>query len=526
MDCAKIHPMVNDENPILYRHAQSQKRRPLWKKALAWTFYPLMMLVPLSVSNGRNSLQLLFVFAHLLYFCGRPLMESISTLATEKQRGTYDCLATAGFSVHRWITTLFRLGSVPHLIQLALFGWLLSMVPAEPWQTGPEPSSLAGILPVLVYTASCVIFYAAAGLWISATSRTLAKAQLKAAIFLGFTFIFVIVLDVILEEIVGSHSSPVLSGVINPVAVTLLYWQGGTQGRSVWVILALIVGQLGLAKGLLTAVERRLERPESPIARISCGVTHARFARFWSHPIYYQAAVRLQCQRWAWLRVVAYPLVLISMRFIVPSLSSTCSSRVGEDTFVMAFFAHMVYVTVRATVAGSAAIAEERENRTWESLLSTRMTPLNLLTSLWVTRVLPAVIEPLPWVILWAAFTQPFGGPIHPRSLVGMLGYSFLWTAFVGTLSLWNSSRSSSAAGALRATALTLTVIIFGGLFCTVIAHDTVDTLGFLSPAVWIEAFFNDYHRARALVGLGLYAASIPILFGLTYKNIRSHKLA
>ncbi|CAN0402926.1 unnamed protein product, partial [Phaeothamnion confervicola] len=178
------------------------------------------------------------------------------------------------------------------------------------------------------------------------------------------------------------------------------------------------------------------------------------------HPILYREFLKLQSQPWAWLRMAGYPLILMSMRFVLPEFSR--QSHTTEDTFIMAFFIHMIYTTVRATVAGSSAIAEERENRTWESLLSTRLTPLNLFSAQWVTRVLPAVLEPLPWIFLWAFFAKPLGGTLQPRALLGMLTYSFVWTTFVGTLALWNSSRCNSAAAALRATALTLSAIIFG----------------------------------------------------------------
>ena len=519
---------MRDDNPLLYRLQQARARRPAWKRALGWLVYPALVLSPWLLSllpgnecRGRQLFFALAVFLHFAYFCGRPLFEAVTSLASEKQRGTFESLATTGFTARRWIATLFYVCVRPRLIELAVWGWIpIALAPEDPH---------SGLLSLLCYTAACILLYTAVGLWISGRSRTLTGAQLQSILFLTFTFFVVVALDAVLCSGVSQARGPLFSQYVAPYMGLLMSREPEIR-CSCWLA---SLAYLPVCLWLLYRCERRVgsalaTRPAASSPRWMWRT----LSRGMGHPLGYRALLQMSRDRLLLLRLLGYPAIFYALRCL-PHVSEEQWEvrRVTESCFYLTLFGHMLYLTVRAALAGSVSVAEERESRTWESLLSTRLSLNSLLWGQWAVCSLPILLECVLWSFLWLTYMGDADPSLHNHkyawglslaNVVVLVAYSLAWTSFVGALAMWLSGRCASAAQALRGTTVVVFLLVFGTLAVGVLCH--VEWIASISPALCLGELSG--HCLRACLSLLGYASASVVLLGLCRRNLARQRLS
>ncbi|MBI3927970.1 MAG: hypothetical protein HY319_20680 [Armatimonadetes bacterium] len=509
--------MWDHDNPLVYRRAAAAGRRPRWKGLLGWAAYPLLVSSPFwlfgapAYPGAAETPWLLALFLHFLYFAGRPLFETISTFSAERQRRTLDCLLTTGFPVRRWCRTLFVCAVQPRLLEAVLFVWIFELFP------GREPPVVFQMLPL---TVGCVLFYAAAGMGLSVRSRNQALAQLKAILLLTTSMLFIVGVDALITDSVLGLGHPLFSALTCPWITVVYRWNDELQP---WLVALASLLHGGLAWVALRLTEKHLcATPAGPSPRPPA---RSKILRWVENPLLYRSLV----QRGRWHRLLMYPGVLLSLRFGLPALTDTDGVRgdvLGyppsgvETALYLALLVHMLYFTVRALTACSHAVAEERENRTWEPLLSTRLSLNGLMHGQCAVRLLPVLGECLLWSPLWLMFSECLGGPLSQPNTVILVVYSLSWIAFIGSFALWQSSRSSSAGQALRNTA----AFALGLAFVTIAVDGLTERLddfcsSWFSPA-WALMQLTEYASGpeACLVGLAGYLGLVPVLL-LLYRR-------
>ena len=521
---------MHQEDPLLYRYQVAARRRSPWRALLAWLIYPTLLLSPFIIAQfgqrhwGQRDLAFLAVILHFSYICGRPLLAAVNTLASEKQRGTFDCLATTGFSARQWLSTLFRVNALPRIKEVLAFGWILYAVlppriSCSPGCYGGVPSSnesAAVFLKLMVLSLACILFYTAAGLWISVRSRSVARAQLNALFLLGSTFFMIVAVDVVVSDRILHCNQPVLSMLTCPWIVALTELEAPRMRfQLVWLAASLL--HLGLTGVLLRSARRRLESADSASAsRCRPAQPWLSLSQLTTNPIIYRALLQRAYERHVWLRLLSLPALILAMRFGLSQLSQPHhdyeAERLVESGFYLALMIQMFYLTVRTLSSCSGVIAEERETRTWESLMSVPMTLNSFIWGHWVARVLPILGELLLWSGLWLVFTHQFGGPLDFKSFLAVNAYALVWVAFVGALAMFNSSRCSSAGRSIQATVAVLVALGLGTLLADLALSGNDGLLAMFSPVCALLYLSGDHHWSRGILNLGCYAFAAPML--------------
>lgn len=489
--------MGQSENPLFYRLERNQARTSTLGKWGQRVCYPAAVLLPAWLLGLGNKQPFLFglvtLFLHTLYFCGRPLLDASNGLVSEKQRGTFTSLQATPLGSQGWIAALLRQYCAPRLAELMCFGWVLGILPGA----GPT-------LAILIYTASCIIVYAAAGLWLSQRSESPTRLQLQALLLLAGTFFLTVPLDW------SMHAADLpLSRLVNPCLVTFTQWQQGFAGG---IVLATL-GQLALAGLLLWSTVGSLREASRPVSLKRAATWSALCGRV-QNPLLYRSFLRADLSPLRWL---AYPFFLLGMR----GLTSHHRGIAVSLGLYLALVGSMVYFTIRGLLAGCPALAGEREKRTWESLLSTSLTPQALYLGQWAALILPVLLEFWVWSFLWVIYARPTGGELEPVDLWMLLFYNQAWTLFVGTLALSISQSSATTSSAFLMTVAVILALSLGTLCVDAALFHDFDRLSLLSPIRGLTLLLVGRHWERGLASALAFLVATPIV--LLQGCYRSH---
>ena len=505
------------DNPLIYRMFMAGRGKAGWKRWLGWLAYPLLVSTPFLLGvfqskqpyhrNDPEMMWLLAYFLHFLYFAGRPLFATISTVAAERQRKTLDCLLTTGFSVREWAGTVFGCAVVPRMLEAVAFVWIFELFPHQEEHVVPQ---------LLFVTLGCILCYAGLGMWISAHSRNQGQAQLRGILLLCTTMLFAVGIDVLLADVILRVNKPLLSSLCCPWLVIGLMWDD--QARQLPPLPWLLCGVAHALVGVFSLARVEAYLASAPSAAVARSPRRNGLFQRIENPILYRCLLGLSGRR-IW-RVLAYPAVLLSLRFGLPMLADTHRSL--DSALYLAIMAHIIYLTVRAMTAGSQAVAEERENRSWESLISTRVRPATLIFGHCVASLLPVLAECVLWSPVWLLYVDDFGGPMTMSKWFYLMIYSLAWTAFIGCFALWQSSRCSSAGEALRNTAIFVLVLSFGTLAFDAITSRLSDPCSaWFSPVFGLITLMESYDNDHAFVSLFAYVVALPLLLLFYARRLR-----
>lgn len=479
------------ENPLAYRWQLQQKRRPFWLRHLSSAVHLVLLCAFAYSVDGRNYCDegpwVFLTLVWTLYLCGRPLLEGVQSLAVERQRGTYEALLTTGLGARDWVHTSFWMLVRPRWIELTLTVTL-----------GCFFGQAADWLRAGAFLAAAIPAYAAAGLYLSSRHRQPVRAQLQALTLLIGAFFISVAVDALLVR----GGEPSFCHRVSPWFGTYALLCGRfnfaahTAGLS-----AAVLAYAGLSTLMLRAAQGALLRPQTR------SVSKKRAARRLDavhHPLLY----RLLSQRSPSWSLLAIPLFLLALDYSHHSEFL----RSGRDTNMLGLVLVAIYTSVRVAMAGSQALAGERENRNWESLLATRLRLPDIYFSQAALCLLPVLVETLLLGGLWVLLAEQ--GPTAAL-------YLTLWTCSLGCFALYQSCRSSSSARALGITAATALFLSFAGFFSYLWSRDS--GLAAISPFYVLARLGESHHLGIDLpISIVLYSLAAPLCLLAGYRCLRN----
>lgn len=425
------------ENPILYREwvALRRGRRPWWLAQLL--FYPALVLGPSALGaatrpdfQNQRDFYALALLGHALYFSLRPLLSTLGTFATERERGTFDSLLTTRVTPRQALLERLAWALAPRFLELAVLGPLLFLV----------ADRVGSAAWVLALTVPLILFYGALGLWASLRSATTLAAAQRALGILAFNMLGLVLLDVLFQR-----RGPTLSALGCPF-ILFLSLVAPINSESAWLTQVWWVQPLLHLLGalwLLRASLQSLRRPATIRAKVRAGRPRSWLLRvpgLAENPVIFRALLARPA-RAAWL---VYPALLLAPL----ALGALAETRDGELVFMLAAFLHCLYFGVRSIYASVGAFAGERERQSWESLISTPLGAGRLLRGKLAAATTPLLLELVLWSPLWTLYL----GTTHLATLeaVGrVLALTASLSLLLVALGLWLSAsqqRSSRAA--------------------------------------------------------------------------------
>ncbi len=487
------------ENPIWFREARAWKRPQRW---LSLLLYPLLLVAPtlltsLSVQEGyqlrdvqRTAFQLTCL-GHILYMCVRGLLSTVTLVAAERERGTFDALATTRTSVRDIVRATLFWALWPRLAELMLFGPILFLLP------GAE--SPAGVAGLWLMALPCSAAYAALGLWLSAGQRRSAAAVAVGLLVLTCNFFGLTLVELVASETVPVRGGPWLSWLVNPL-VAVVGLMGGPSDRGPWYLCPLFHAVAACV--LYRLCVARLGRPET-------GRRRPGSARRWllprlsEDPILYRELLLTSPAGLAWF--LAYPVLVAAPGLIFARFSSGYAH---YAELLLALSVHAAYMALRSIGAGVRAVALEREQRTWEPLLSTRLSGGQVLRGKLLAGLAPVLGPLLVFGPVWTLY-------IPAGQTIMMLTYSAMLALFLYTLALWLSLKGRSAARVGLQVTGVLVALMFGTLAVDALVRDSDWWLSQLSPIYATVCYLQEPYHFRPLLAFGPYlAATIALLWG------------
>ena len=483
-------PMHNSEHPLVYRWRLQQSRRPLWLRHLGLAVHVMLVgVLAYALDSSGYSGEgpwVLFTLVWTLYLCGRPLIEGVHCLASERQRGTFETLLTTDLTPRDWVTSSFWMLVRPRWLELGALVALGSLGGhSERW------------LSVGLLLFAAIPAYAALGLYLSSRQLQPVRAQLQALSLLVGAFFVSVAIDALLfhqgDPAFCQYTSPWLAayGLLYDRFANIQYLPAG-------------LAYLALALGFLHRTIAVLSR--GSLLRTSRSATRSRSFPGVRHAFLYRALLQGGYSRWTWLQSLAMPLLLIALwmgkagEFL----------RVGRDSEMLGLVLVAIYVSIRVAMAGSQTFAGERENRNWESLLATRMSLREIFLYLSQLALFPVLAETVLLGGLWTVLSG------HD-ALAAF--YLVVWTLALGGFALYQSCRCSSSAQALSISAGVALVLSFAGFFAF-IWHDN-SPLAAISPFYVLASLAeNRTHNLDVPLSLALYGLAGPLSLVFGYRKL------
>jgi len=487
-------------SPISYREARAWRRPHRW---LSLLLYPALLLAPtlvaLAGTSGslsyqvESSLKTAFVLScagHILYMCLRSLLSTVTLVATERERGTFDSLATTRTSMREILGTSLVWALGPRFLELALFGPLLLTLP------GREPAE--EVLGFLAVTVPFILAYGALGLWLSATQRRTVSAAAAGLTILTFNCFGSILLDIVCKDVTGQRG-PVIASVIDPIVAALYVLKGGHGPDEAWWMLSAPFHLL-VAAALFALTLRRLGRPDVAVAPAAAS-QRWHVPGLSEDPILYRELLRTSRASLGW--ILAYPLLVAGPALLV---SNRGYSTQHYEQLLLALSLHAMYMALRSISAGSRAVAFEKEQRTWEPLLSTRLSAIQLLRGKALAGLGPILATLAVFSPVWTLY-------LTVEQTVGMLAYSALLALFLYLLAFWLTLTGRGAALVGVMVAGVLAALTFGPIVLDALNHETTWLLSHLSPVVATALFLEQPSHFYPLLALGPYMVATMALF-------------
>lgn len=174
----------------------------------------------------------------------------------------------------------------------------------------------------------------------------------------------------------------------------------------------------------------------------------------------------------------------------------------AQDLWPLLLNGLLALIVLLAPALSSTAITTEREQQTWDTLATTRLSAMDVLLGKWIAR------QTVPWLLIVLAFPYLCGaaarGQISPLSLPAVLIFLIVTTGFYSVLGLFCSFQARRTAAA-TATALTLTALLCVG---TVIVNGVLDNFGPHgngAAVMWLNPFYALDALVRSLNPDGRY---------------------
>ncbi|MEW6277438.1 MAG: ABC transporter permease [Candidatus Eremiobacterota bacterium] len=427
------------DNAIWYREWTLFRRR-LRGPRLAQLFYPGMVLTPallLSLLHPQGAEQdtafAIAAFLHATWCMFRAISATVGTVAWEEERRTWDALLATPISAAGlfWGKVLSSLSP----LALTLVGWS----PVWAWYLLDGGATPGQLVKLAVLTAALVALFGALGTWASVRQPTADRAAQFCYAILGLLTLGLAVLYLLFE--IGLGSDLFWPAILDPYfAVGSVLWSEDAEWRHVWLLQSLIF--LPSAGVLFWLAARRLGSVQAMAARVNT----ARAARVGGpeEPVAYREWLRGKGLRsWMWLAL--YPAVLL-VPIVTTQLGRGHSD--AQSGVILGLLGHTLYFTVRALASACTRVAAERDRRTWDLMLNTRLTAEELYRS-----NLRAVTRPL--LIQLAACTPLLAvllttGELDLPGLLGVLLFTAVQIAAWAALGLWLSLRSRTALRAVQ----------------------------------------------------------------------------
>lgn len=212
-----------------------------------------------------------------------------------------------------------------------------------------------------------------------------------------------------------------------------------------------------------------------------------------------------------------YPsLLVVPYLFFVTTHGSSEDARWGS--LLLALLGHLMYLVVRTLGAAAASIAREREARTLETLMSTRLTPRELALGVVKASAGPRLREMVLWSPLLAAILAQ---ELNALQIVLLLGVSAVTVVFMACLGLSISVSSANTAVAARRAMAWIGMLAFGSFI--------VDLLLFRDVA--ISLLVNPLVTGAGIISLSIsgwwacpvvYAILSAVLFFTAVESLQS----
>lgn len=472
------------ENPILYRAARQARRQTLSQRLGLRLLYPSILLLPTAIlflgSTGcgmSDAIETGFAvsaFLTLAMFPLRALAGTVSAFARERELRTLEPLLASRLTPRDLLVGKLASCVIPLLAEgLAFLPFWFLFVAAD--VADPERIlSLHGL--VLVYT----LFAAALGSWASLRERaSLAAGGLAYGVLAGLVA-GPPLLDLVFT-IADLHDGLLVS-VLSPPMVLALTFQPGLQPEAAaWVVQTSVALYLVGTAVLTSFAWRRLQvcPTEGPALRPQTVQAAGPLARLSENPILFRHALGAETRGQsrmarAVLRLVppavlAGPTLLAwySSLFVIHDLDQSLTFGFYCTAFLTA-----LYFCLGATGRGARAVAGERERKTLDALLGSRMEPGDLVRGLVAVAVGLPLLELLAWTPVLLGFTA--SGEVDLGHVMGLVGFTSILIVFCGSMGLWFSSRAEMALGAFRRAFGVLVVLVVGTFFADLLLHEVV----------------------------------------------------
>ena len=366
-------------NAIQYRHLLQQREKP-WYGA-TWVPYAVLVIVAPSLFGLLSRLDdwrwdnaaewlpfYLAVYAQLFFFCARGLFSNLNRIAKEKDKRTFEVLLSTRLSKRDLVWGQLSTTTLPGLLEIPLLSAFLGWIYKPGWEQW---------IGITLLSAALWVAYSFLGMAISLYARSSLQATSLGSVWLVWAFFLSFIADL---GIFGDSRSNelVLANSFNPLVMVqhIINENSYPFGNgSLWV------GGLataGLAILSLAYFVRNLGRPQT---RRKAGRSQLSWmARWCKDPILYRE-FRFGAQQLIYPALWLGPFLYAGLGGLRGRPESACG---------LAMFLHVLYFGIQAARRSITAFSSERERRTLDSLLGTRLSP----TELWRGK-LKAVFYPI-----------------------------------------------------------------------------------------------------------------------------------
>ncbi|MBI3925554.1 MAG: hypothetical protein HY319_08445 [Armatimonadetes bacterium] len=484
------------EHPIFYRAALRWRRQTTLFGLLTYPLSlaaPIVMALLLGVDGFREAFRnvsWVLLLLHLAYFSVKTLGSTVPAVAGEREHQSLDVLKSSGIPESEFIRSRFLEAVLTRTAELLLWSPLM-LVPVALGLANPEQ-----MLLLMGATVTLIGQWAALGLCCSAWSPTRFVAAQRAYGVLLLSVFGTLLLDFLFADPVLDRE--LLASGLNPLmGLSAIFWPRDIPlSSSCWILQGLLALPLLVAAaiGTRTRIEGRASRGDR-------GGSRGWRLAWRGNPVLYRelAAVRLGSRAVGYVSLMGATLAYGS--WMVPDHNL-------DNWFVLAIYLHLFYFTGKALSAGVASIARERELKTWESLLSTTVTPEQLFWGKFGSVTLPLLGEML------CALPVFLGYAVSIRDgwacVLGLWLFTASWIALLAAGGIWLSNSMEASRAARAAAALTFTLCLGGPILDVFLTRDLF--FSYTSPLV-------------ALMGLaapGEVSPIAPLVAGLLYVVLAS----
>lgn len=520
------------ENPILYRASRQARHQTLSQRLGLRLLYPALLLVPTAVlvlgalprgaCHFREAVEAGFAvsaFLTLGMFPLRALAATVGAFARERELQTLEPLLASRLTPADLLLGKLGSGVLPLLAEVLAFlpVWFLF------WSAGV--ASVEKILAFQGLVLVCTLFAGALGVWASLRERTSVAAGGLAYGVIAGLLAGPPLLD-LLMSLAGLHQGLLVS-VFSPAMVLAAQFMPGALAWMAPTAIALYaLGALWLVDSAWGRLVRRPSRPAAPRPRHlpTTGV----LARWAENPILFRHALGAETRTQSpfartVLRLVP-PAILVG-----PTVLGTFLSGPGEfdealtfGFFLTAFLAAL-YFCLGATGRGTRAVATERERKTLDGLLGSRLSSAEVVRGLAAVAVGLPLLELLCWTPALLVFTA--SSEVDAGHVLGFLLFAAALTAFCGTMGLWFSAGARLAIVAFRQAFGALVVLVVGTFFADLLLNDLLGGPVYLftraNPVAGLVSVFG----ARLEPGLWVWTCAIYLAAAWAFLRGTAHRL-